>query len=193
MSTTERRVSQGGTGLKSSYVVAGHDAIDPGMALVVEGKVERAQRFEFADLAALPGQVADVSESFAGRSGGAVRLASVLECVGVSRDATHITVESSDGSFAASVPLDAVADSALLCYRSGDDPLPTSKGGPVRMLIPAAAAAGNAAIDACANVKFVGLLTVSVGPGRDTRPASKRAHAQLHEKPGHEHLNEDEG
>jgi hypothetical protein len=164
----------------------------PTAALIVAGEVARPLRLEFADLAALPGQVEDVSELVPGRNGGAVRLASVLDRAGVEQHATHVTVESSDGSFAASVPLAAVRETALLCYRTRDQPLPPSRGGPVRMLIPAAAACDDDAVDACANVKFVGSLTLSAGPGRDTRPSTVRAHARLHEQTGHEHLHDEE-
>jgi hypothetical protein len=84
------------------------------------------------------------------------------------------------------VPLAAVRD-ALLVYRLGDGPLPSSKGGPVRLLIPEAAACHTDEVDTCANVKFVARLTLEAGPGKDTRPTSPRAHASLHEKAGHEH------
>lgn len=145
---------------------------------------------EFSDFQALDEQVADVSTQVPGRSGGAVRLRAVLDLAGLDADATHLTVEATDDSFSACVPLHAVLDSALLTYREGEEPLPASKGGPVRMLIPDAASSDIEGVDACANVKFVGLLLVSVGVGRDTRPTSASTHEELHKQPGHEHLDD---
>ena len=160
------------------------------MAVRIEGAVSNPCVLEFADFAALPEQVSDVSALVPGRSGGAVRLRSVLSVAGVGADATHLTVEASDDSFSACVPLDAIIDTALLTYREGDEPLPASKGGPVRMFIPEAASSQIDGVDACANVKFVGLLLVTVGVGRDTRPTSTTTHEELHKLPGHEHIDD---
>jgi len=160
------------------------------MAVRIEGAVAKPCTLEFPDFCALDGQITDVSALVPGRSGGAVRLRNVLDVAGVTSDATHLTVESDDETFSACVPLDAVLDSALLTYREGDVPLPAAKGGPVRMLIPDAAACRVEGVDACANVKFVGLLLVTVGRGRDTRPVSKTSHEELHRQPGHEHLDD---
>jgi hypothetical protein len=52
-------------------------------------------------------------------------------------------------------------ETALLAYRLGDAPLPPQQGGPLRFLIPDATACGLEGIDACANVKDVGVLRVS--------------------------------
>ena len=153
----------------------------------IDGSVESKRTLDFEALAALEGQIEDISTIVPGREGGAVTLASVLETIGVAAEATHISVIASDGSFAASVPLDAVRDAVLL-YRLGNAELPASKGGPVRFLIPEAARCHSAEVDTCANVKFVGTLRLSAGPGQDTRPASPTSHAMLHHKPGHEHL-----
>ena len=147
----------------------------------IEGSVRSEGTLDFEALAALAGQIDDVSTVVPGREGGAVALSAVLEAIGVANDATHISVIASDGSFAASVPLDAVRDAVLL-YRLGDAELPASKGGPVRFLIPDAAKCRSAEVDTCANVKFVGTLRLSVGPGQDTRPASPTSHAKLHTK-----------
>lgn len=160
------------------------------MPVRIEGAVANACELEFADFTALEEQVPDVSVLVPGRSGGAVRLRAVLAVAGLADDATHLTVEAADDSFSACVPLDAVLDTALLIYREGDGPLTTRKGGPVRMLIPDTASCSAAGVDACANVKFVGLLLVTVGPGRDSRPTSTETHEELHKQPGHEHLDD---
>jgi DMSO/TMAO reductase YedYZ molybdopterin-dependent catalytic subunit len=150
-----------------------------GPGVVVEGAVARPRAFGLADLGALPDQVDDVGTLVAGRAGKAVRLAAALRAVGPSPDATHLTVESGDGRFAASVPLDGLAE-AVLVYRLGDGPLPAAQGGPVRLLIPDAARCRQAEVDTCANVKQVAVLRVEIGRGRDTRPTTKAEHAAAH-------------
>jgi DMSO/TMAO reductase YedYZ molybdopterin-dependent catalytic subunit len=141
-----------------------------GQALEICGQVQRPGAFDFEALAQLSGQVEDVSALVPGRSGGGVRLASLLAAVQSSPEATHITVESSDGSFSASVPLSAVVDSGVVLYRLGSQALPTQQGGPFRFLITDAQTCATGGADLCANVKFVGRIALSVDPGRDTRP-----------------------
>ena len=160
------------------------------MALKIEGKVDRPLDLDFEDLKRMPDQVEDVSALVPKRAGAAVPLKSLLARASTQDGARYLTVTSTDHGFAASVPLEAVADSALVLYRSGDEPLPASKGGPFRFLIPNAASCHTAEIDTCANVKFVGSLRLSEEPGEDTRPTTPRNHKALHEKPGHEHLEE---
>lgn len=155
--------------------------------LRVNGSVAASREFSFADLRSLPGQVEDISALIPGRSGGAVRLTSVLDAVGLQPQADYITVTADDGEFSASVPLLAVAG-ALLCFREGESPLPREKGGPVRLLIPGAASCDLPGVDACANVKFLAEIQLGSGPGQDTRPGTPREHQALHETPGHEHL-----
>ncbi|HXC49413.1 MAG TPA: molybdopterin-dependent oxidoreductase [Candidatus Limnocylindrales bacterium] len=155
-------------------------------SISIEGAVRAGTSLAAGDLKALPGQVADVAPLVAGRSGTAVRLASVLDAAGVDSSATYLTVESDDASFAASVPLDAVRE-AVIVYALDGKPLPREKGGPFRLLIPDAARCGGAEVDKCANVKNVGVLRLDVGHGHDTRPSTKADHAAMHRKPGHGH------
>lgn len=158
------------------------------MALKIEGKVDRPLDLDFEDLKRMPDQVEDVSTLVPKRAGAAVSLKNLLERASAQTGAQYLTVTSTDGEFAASVPLAAVVDSALVVYRSGDEPLPKAKGGPFRFLIPNAASCHTAEIDTCANVKFVGSLSLSEAPGNDTRPTTPQNHKALHEKPGHERL-----
>lgn len=155
--------------------------------LRIEGEVQHARTLSFADLAALPEQVADVGDLIPGREGGGVRLRSILEVVGTLPAATYLTVVSSDEKFSASVPLDAVQD-AIVAYRLGDEPLPQKKGGPIRFFIPNVEECAIGGVDACANVKFVGLMRLSCSPEKDTRPTSGTGHDELHTQEGHEHL-----
>jgi DMSO/TMAO reductase YedYZ molybdopterin-dependent catalytic subunit len=138
-------------------------------ALEVGGQVRQPGTFDFEALARLPGQIDDIATVVPGRTGGGVRLASLLAAVQPCPEATHITVESSDGGFSASVPLAAVVESGVVLYRLGSQALPTQQGGPFRFVITDAQACATGGIDLCANVKFVGRIALSVGPGRDTR------------------------
>jgi DMSO/TMAO reductase YedYZ molybdopterin-dependent catalytic subunit len=126
--------------------------------LEVDGAVRTPCALGFDDLAALPGQIADVSALVSGRVGGAVRLASILERAGVASDATQVTLVSSDG-FAQSAPLAALGQ-AIVLYRLGDDPLPAEEGGPLRFLVPNAAECAAMGVDRCTNVKYLGRITL---------------------------------
>jgi DMSO/TMAO reductase YedYZ molybdopterin-dependent catalytic subunit len=144
-------------------------------ALEICGRVRQPGIFDFAALTRLPGQIDDIATLVPGRSGGAVRLVSLLDAVHPDAEATHITVESNDGSFSASVPLAAVIDSSVVLYRVGSQALPEQQGGPFRFLITDAQACATGGADLCANVKFVGRIALSAGPGRDTRPGERMA------------------
>ncbi len=149
------------------------------MLLRVTGEVEREQGLGFADLAALPDQVADVSAVVPGREGTAVPLAAILAQAGCRPQATHITLISGDGCFSASVPLAAV-NKGLVVYRLGAEALPAKHGGPLRFLIPNVEQCAVGGVDACANVKFLAEIRLTRGAGKDTRPTSDREHEELH-------------
>jgi len=124
----------------------------------IEGAVQTPLELGYEELQALPGQVADVSQVVPGKPGAGVRLAGALERAGVDPEASKVLIESTDGSFSATLPLAEVAD-AVLVYRLGDGPLPPEKGGPVRFLTPHPdGACDKADGHACANVKGLGRL-----------------------------------
>lgn len=125
-----------------------------------------------AALGRLGGQVEDVGVLVRGKQGRGVRLAALLEHAGIAGEARHLLVESSDPSFAISVPLDEVR-SAVVVYELGGAPLPAAKGGPFRLLVP-----GHP--DECVHVKELACLRLDATPGRDTRPADDEAHRELH-------------
>lgn len=156
--------------------------------LRVEGEVDTPREFHFADLEALPDQVSDIGPLIPGREGGGVWLRALLAASNVRPEATHLTLQASDGSFSASVPLAAVCERSLVVYRLGDGPLPADKGGPIRFFITDVDACAVGEVDACANVKFLGVIQCTRGPGTDTRPTTPQAHVALHEREGHEHL-----
>ena len=103
--------------------------------LVVEGAVGQPLSLDADDLARLDGQIPDVGTVVAGRSGAAVPLASNLAAASPTDEATHLTLESTDGAFAASLPIE-LLEGGLLLYRLGDEPLPPRFGGPFRFLLP---------------------------------------------------------
>ena len=138
-------------------------------ALEVCGHVRQPGRFDFEALTRLPEQIDDIASMVPGRTGGGVRLVSLLGAVQPYLEATHLTVESDDGSFSASVPLAAVVESGVVLYRLGSQALPTQQGGPFRFLITDAQTCATGGADLCANVKGVGRIALSAGPGRDTR------------------------
>ena len=149
------------------------------VALEVGGLVGAPRTYDLAALAALPGQIADVSELAEGREGVAVRLTSLIERSQPGAGAAFITLFA-EGDYSASVPLAAVIDQAVLIYGLGDGPLPAAQGGPVRFLIPDVAACQTAEVDSCANVKFLRRIELGSERGRDSRPRTKASHAELH-------------
>ena len=123
--------------------------------LVVDGAVATPRTFAFADLAALPDQVADLAGVAPGRAGSGVRLTAILAAVGPAAGVTEVTLESADGSFRQSAPLAALVD-AVVAYRLGEAPLPEEEGGPLRFFAPRGA--GGGAVDRCTNVKGLGRI-----------------------------------
>jgi DMSO/TMAO reductase YedYZ molybdopterin-dependent catalytic subunit len=125
--------------------------------LRIEGEVEIPLELGYEELAALPDQVPDCSRVVPGRAGHGVRLMAVLERARPHPEATHLELESGDGSFTATLPLAAVTG-AVLAYRLGGGPLPPAKGGPIRFLTPHDGDCDKADGHACANVKGLALL-----------------------------------
>jgi DMSO/TMAO reductase YedYZ molybdopterin-dependent catalytic subunit len=148
--------------------------------LEIAGLVRQPRTYTFDDLTNVSGQIADVSQLAPDREGAAVTLAALLELAQPTPDARFITLEA-EGGYAASIPIDAVIDQAIVMYRLGAAPLPEAKGGPLRFLIPDVAACRTADVDACANVKYLRRIELSAEPGRDVRPQTIAAHGRLHE------------
>ena len=144
------------------------------LMLRVEGEVRNPRAFHFADLATLPGQITDIGTLVPGRQGGGVWLRALLDATELNERATYLTLHATDGQFSASVPLEAVRDHAVVLYRLGDEPLPVRQGGPLRFLITNVEACGIGEVDTCANVKFLGVIELTAGPGADTRPTAPR-------------------
>jgi DMSO/TMAO reductase YedYZ molybdopterin-dependent catalytic subunit len=148
--------------------------MDSELSLAIAGEVHAPRTFTRDDLAALPGQIVDVSTRLPGREGRGVELKSLLAAVGVLPAATHVTVSADGGAFHASVPLSAVTE-AIVIYGLGNEPLPKSAGGPLRFFIPEVFRWANEGVDHCANVKRLETITLTAGPGEDTRPSTRRS------------------
>lgn len=138
------------------------------MTLTISGEVESQKSFAYSDLKSLPHQVADVSREVEGRTGHGVRLRGLIDAAGRNPGATHATLASSDGEFTASVPLDDILD-AVLVYELNGEPLPAQFGGPIRFLIPDAAACHTGGADTCANVKFLASIELTTAKVEDSR------------------------
>ena len=103
------------------------------MILSLEGEGDGVERRElnFAELEALPGQVAQRSVLFQGREVRGVLAASLLALVG---DAgPFVTFYSADG-YSTTLSRAAAAE-AVLVIAIGDQPLSAGRGGPVRLVV----------------------------------------------------------
>jgi len=129
--------------------------------LRIEGEVDAPGALGFDELAELAEQIDDVGALVPGRKGGAVRLRTLFAAVRVRPTAQWVTLGAADGSFAISVPHDAIAERGLLVYRLGDGTLPSTSGGPLRVLIVDASECGGHELDTCASVKDLGIIRLT--------------------------------
>ena len=107
------------------------------------------------DLAGLSGQVAEAPTGGRGVSAGAL-----LEASGPRGG--FVSVESDDGQYRASIPLEELAAKGVVVYGLGADSLPQERGGPFRILVPEGRTL-------CWNVKGVGEMRVTACPEPDRR------------------------
>lgn len=152
--------------------------------LTITGEIACPCELAAIDLAQLPvaAQITDVATLDPKRSGQAVRLAAVLDAVGVKPTARWLSLHASTDDFHASIPLDAVRERAVVIYRQNGEPLSPKAGGPFRFFIPDFAACHTHEIDECANVKFVDRMELTAERGYDNRPHDAAKHAELHRK-----------
>lgn len=170
--------------------------------LRVDGSVSEEGEWTYRDFEKLPKdlQVEDVSRLEPGIAGSGVRVKAVLSKAKPASRADYVTFHSLDGRFAASLPLKEVMEHGILVYQRDNAPLSQTKGGPIRLVVPQ----GD---DACANVKSVHRIEVTVGKGKDTTvdpdhdnpeihghahgPGGKHDHAHDHGNHGHTHGSHD--
>lgn len=152
--------------------------------LKVTGQVGSNRSFTYADLSKIDEkfQIEDVSKLDSSRAGSAVWLEGILQAANIQDDAQYLGLHGSHDDFHASIPLAQVRERGFLIYRLNGEPLPQSKGGPVRFYIPDHASCNTDEIDECANVKFVDHIELTAEKGFDNRPEDEDEHAKLHEK-----------
>jgi len=150
--------------------------LNPHGLLKIEGDVLRPTTFSRLDLRELHRyyQIEDLSKVDARLSGRGVRLRKLIDIAGPAYGTRFITVESLDGRFSASFPIEEISKTGVIVYETkAGDPLTPDDGGPARLIVPFHA-------DKCANVKSVGRMVISRERGRDTRPSTAAEHAAVH-------------
>ena len=116
------------------------------------------------DIAALPGSIEDVASVSEGAVGAAVPATALMEVAQPDDDVAFCSVISADGSYSASIPLADLIAGGWLAFRIGDEPLPSSAGGPLRLTV----AKGRTL---CWNVKDVAELRFTTTRHPDIVPA----------------------
>lgn len=132
----------------------------------IEGAVVQPVTLDRETLAKLPveHQVEDFAAFMPTMKGKAIKVKAILEVPALVIGADYVTFHAQDGKFSASLTLAQAQEYGVLVYELDGQPLPESKGGPFRLYAPGLG-------DLCANVKGVGRIEVTKGPGRDTRPS----------------------
>ena len=140
----------------------------PGL-LRIDGAVVQPITLDRTALAALPAEhhVPDVSVVMPGMKGRGIRIKGLLDVPTFAIGADHVTFHSLDGKFSASLTLKQAMEYGVLIYEMAEAPLPNEKGGPFRLVTPGLG-------DLCANVKGVVRIEITRGPGKDTRPSTKK-------------------
>ena len=149
-------------------VITGKERSGPGI-LTIDGAVVQPIALDRTALATLPAehQVEDVGSIMPGAKGKGIRVSGLLGVPALKPEVDHVTFHSEDGRFSATLPLAQAMAHGVLLYELDGEPLPDQKGGPFRLVTPGLG-------DLCANVKQVGRLELTEGPGKDTRPSTKR-------------------
>ncbi len=138
------------------------EQIGPGR-IRIEGAVVQPLSFDRATIAALPEEhQLDVSTIMPSMQGRGIRLKGLLDIPALAIEADHVAFHASDGTYSACLTLRQAREHGVLIYELDGAPLPETKGGPFRLVTPGLG-------DLCANVKGVGRIEITKGPGRDTR------------------------
>ncbi len=146
--------------------------------LKISGDVGETAAFNLADMASFEKhehvRVEKAGGDGATREG--VYLQSLLRRVQLRPTVRYISLRSPSDGFFVCVPIEGIAERAVILGTTGGKPMAADEGGPFRFYIPGAPACQTASIDACANVKHLEEIILSEKPLEDTRPASKEEH-----------------
>ncbi|MBI3805718.1 MAG: molybdopterin-dependent oxidoreductase [Nitrospirae bacterium] len=147
--------------------------------ITVEGTVQKKTEWSYEDLSHLSQehQIEDVSRLVSGIEGDGIRVKALIKESNPLAKADHVTFHSQDGKFAASISLSEALERGILVYKKEGKPLPESKGGPLRLVVPH----GD---NACSNVKSVFRIELTVGKGKDTTWDPDHDNPEIH---GHSH------
>lgn len=138
------------------------EQIGPGR-IRIEGAVVQPVSLDRTAIAALPQEhQLEVSTVMPGMQGRGIRLKGLLDIPALAIEADHVAFHASDGKYSACLTLQQAREHGVLVYELDGAPLPETKGGPFRLVTPGLG-------DLCANVKGVGRIEITKGPGRDTR------------------------
>jgi hypothetical protein len=122
--------------------------------LEIHGLTRAPTEIDPGDLGRLPGVDPDRFEA------PALPAASLLEILDIDPAADHVTVESGDGHYRASIPIDELRRGGWLLVGQAED-----RGGPVRLIV-------EEGRTLCWNVKGVVALRFTIGPEPDSVPAN---------------------
>lgn len=141
--------------------------------LTIDGAVIRPIALDHPALTKLPDEyhVPDMSALIPGMKGRGIRVTGLLEIPTLAIGADHATFHSYDDRFAASLTLQQAREHGIVIYDLNGSALPHHQGGPYRLVTPGLG-------DLCANVKGLGRIELTRGPGVDTRPSMKSAKAE---------------
>lgn len=129
----------------------------------IEGAVVQPVSLDRQAIASLPAEhQLDIARVMPGMTGRGIRLQGLLDIPALAIDADHVVFHAADGRYSACLTLQQAREYGVLVYDLDGAPLPDSKGGPFRLVTPGLG-------DLCANVKGVGRIEVTKGPGHDTR------------------------
>jgi len=147
------------------------DADPDRWTLTVDGAVADPLSVSAADLAAddaMRSSTACTGETAADRTWQGIRVGSLVDRTAPDAAATHALVHSVDPEYACGFALDRL-QSALLAVRLDGEPIPTGRGGPVRLLVPDA--------DCWERVKWVTRIDVLTDPPGEADTARDRVPA----------------
>jgi 2-dehydropantoate 2-reductase len=129
----------------------------------IDGAVVQQVSFDHAAIRALPAEHhLEVAEVMPGMKGRGIRLKSLLDIPTLAIEADHVVVHAADGNYSVCLTLQQAREHGVLVYEIDGAALPAGKGGPFRLVTPGLG-------DLCANVKGVGRIEITKGPGRDPR------------------------